>query len=213
MCPTKRPYMVYHIYAVIPCYIVDLCYGVNPCYVVNICHSSYPYYSIMLLVIVEEAHSAKSYLYWILLQISIWKTITSMINKANLWGISVLRLTLMIELKVVTKTGQWGHRDTGRRWRKEASDHKFRITDSHPDKHCCLTSSSLFTICLQVGWNININDQKCKWEGGRLNRSEWKTDSSFWSQMGWKWIFLAAYHQSYILPCSFCISTDSSATV
>ena len=106
-----------------------------------------------------------------------------------------------------------GHRDTGRRWRKEASDHKFRITDSHPDKHCCLTSSSLFTICLQVGWNININDQKCKWEGGRLNRSEWKTDSSFWSQMGWKWIFLAAYHQSYILPCSFCISTDSSATV
>ena len=119
MCPTKRPYMVYHIYAVLLCYIVDLCYGVNPCYVVNICHSSYPYYSIMLLVIVEEAHSAKSYLYWILLQISIWKTITSMINKANLWGISVLRLTLMIELKVVTKTRQWetqgtqGHRDTG----------------------------------------------------------------------------------------------------
>ena len=167
----------------------------------------------MLLAIVKEAHSAKSYLYWILIQISIWRTITSMIDKANLWGISVLRLTLMIELKVVTKTGQWGHRDTGRRWRKEASDHKFRITDSHPDKHCCLTSSSLFTICLQVGWNININDQKCKWEGGRLNRSEWKTDSSFWSQMGWKWIFLAVYHQSYILPCSFCISTDSSATV
>ena len=39
MCPTKRPYMVYHIYAVLLCYIVDLCYGVNPCYVVNICHS------------------------------------------------------------------------------------------------------------------------------------------------------------------------------
>ena len=39
MCPTKRPYMVYHIYAVIPCYIVDLCNGVNPCYVVNTCHS------------------------------------------------------------------------------------------------------------------------------------------------------------------------------
>ena len=46
--------MVYHIYAVLLCYIVDLCYGVNPCYVVNICHSSYPYYSIMLLAIVKE---------------------------------------------------------------------------------------------------------------------------------------------------------------
>ena len=126
MCPTKRPYMVYHIYAVIPCYIVDLCYGVNPCYVVNICHSFYPYYSIMLLAVGDEAHSAKSYLYWILLQISIWRTITSMIN---MWGISVLRLTLMIELKVVTKTGQWetqGHRETLAEggFRPQVQDHR-----------------------------------------------------------------------------------------